>query len=138
MVFDLEKGSILCIDLAKSNSRPKCSITDDEWSGSDKKARAPSIFSRGSSDSGSSSKTWKRTRGNVAEFQPDIRMLGLCPSDYVLRTLSNVNTNDLEQTLLVLPFADALKLLPYSKDWASNPDKVILFALWNIQNFWHL
>ncbi|KAJ0006054.1 hypothetical protein Pint_36737 [Pistacia integerrima] len=31
-----------------------------------------------------------------------------------------------------LPFADALKLLSYLKDWASNPDKVILFALWNI------
>lgn len=28
-------------------------------------------------------------------------MLGLSPSDYVLRALSNVNTNDLEQTLLV-------------------------------------
>ncbi|KAJ0102937.1 hypothetical protein Patl1_04890 [Pistacia atlantica] len=80
----------------------------------------------------------EKTRGNVAEFQPDIRMLGLSPSDYVLRTLSNVNTNDLEQTLLALPFADALKLVSYLKDWASNPDKVILFALWNIQNFWHL
>ncbi|XP_031265936.1 WD repeat-containing protein 3 homolog isoform X2 [Pistacia vera] len=65
----------------------------------------------------------EKTRGNVAEFQPDIRMLGLSPSDYVLRTLSNVNTNDLEQTLLALPFADALKLLSYLKDWASNPDK---------------
>ncbi|XP_031280863.1 WD repeat-containing protein 3 [Pistacia vera] len=68
----------------------------------------------------------EKTRGNVAEFQPDIRMLGLSPSDYVLRTLSNVNTNDLEQTLLALPFADALKLLSYLKDWASNPDKVEL------------
>ena len=28
-------------------------------------------------------------------------MLGLSPSDYVLRALSNVHTNDLEQTLLV-------------------------------------
>ncbi|XP_031270301.1 cell wall integrity protein scw1-like [Pistacia vera] len=52
MVFDLEKGSILYIDLAKSNSRPKRSRTDDEWSGSDKKARASSTFSRGTSDSG--------------------------------------------------------------------------------------
>ncbi|KAJ0076949.1 hypothetical protein Patl1_35975 [Pistacia atlantica] len=59
-------------------------------------------------------------------------MLGLSPSHYVLRTLSNVKTNDLEQTLLALPFADALKLLSYLKDWASNHDKVILFALWNI------
>lgn len=31
-------------------------------------------------------------------------MLGLSPSDYVLRAISNVNTNDLEQTLLVSCF----------------------------------
>ncbi|KAJ0037592.1 hypothetical protein Pint_22572 [Pistacia integerrima] len=52
----------------------------------------------------------RKPGGNVAEFQPDIRMLGLSPSHYVLRTLSNVKTNDLEQTLLfrsALPFADA-------------------------------
>ncbi|XP_044469326.1 RNA-binding protein L-like [Mangifera indica] len=52
MVFDLEKGSILYIDLAKSNSRSKRSRTDDEWSGSDKKARGSSTFSRGTPDSG--------------------------------------------------------------------------------------
>ncbi|KAK3226636.1 hypothetical protein Dsin_006498 [Dipteronia sinensis] len=68
----------------------------------------------------------EKTRVNVAEFQPDIRMLGLSPSDYVLRTVSNVNTNDLEQTLLALPFSDALKLLSYLKDWTLNPDKVEL------------
>ncbi|KAJ0040702.1 hypothetical protein Pint_27179 [Pistacia integerrima] len=38
----------------------------------------------------------RKPGGNVAEFQPDIRMLGLSPSHYVLRTLSNVKTNDLE------------------------------------------
>ncbi|KAJ0009812.1 hypothetical protein Pint_32837 [Pistacia integerrima] len=53
----------------------------------------------------------RKPGGNVAEFQPDIRVLGLSPSHYVLRTLSNVKTNDLEQTLLALPFADALKLV---------------------------
>ncbi|KAK0585901.1 hypothetical protein LWI29_036009 [Acer saccharum] len=68
----------------------------------------------------------EKTRVNVAEFQPDIRMLGLSPSDYVLRTVSSVNTNDLEQTLLALPFSDALKLLSYLKDWTLNPDKVEL------------
>ncbi|KAJ0096632.1 hypothetical protein Patl1_27686 [Pistacia atlantica] len=40
----------------------------------------------------------RKPGGNVAEFQPDIRMLGLSPSHYVLRTLSNVKTNDMEQT----------------------------------------
>ncbi|KAA8516595.1 hypothetical protein F0562_016899 [Nyssa sinensis] len=68
----------------------------------------------------------EKTRGRVAEFRPNILLLGLSPSDYVLRALSNVHTNDLEQTLLALPFSDALKLLSYLKDWASNPDKVEL------------
>ncbi|XP_062010966.1 RNA-binding protein L isoform X2 [Rosa rugosa] len=51
MVFDLEKGSTLYIDLAKSNSRSKRSRTDDERSGSDKKARGSS-YSRATSDPG--------------------------------------------------------------------------------------
>lgn len=67
-------------------------------------------------------------RGKVAEFRPNILMLGLSPSDYVLRAISNVNTNDLEQTLLSLPFSDTLKLMSYLKDWASNPDKVELIC----------
>ncbi|XP_009367383.2 RNA-binding protein L isoform X1 [Pyrus x bretschneideri] len=50
MVFDLEKGSTLYIDLAKSNSRSKRSRTDDERSGSDKRARSSS-YSRGTPDS---------------------------------------------------------------------------------------
>lgn len=64
----------------------------------------------------------------MAEFRPNILMLGLSPSDYVLRAISNVNTNDLEQTLLSLPFSDTLKLMSYLKDWASNPDKVELIC----------
>ncbi|XP_050243242.1 uncharacterized protein LOC126691952 [Quercus robur] len=68
----------------------------------------------------------EKTRGKAAEFQPNAIMLGLSPSDYVLRALSNVNTNDLEQTLLALPFPDALKIMSYLKDWTSNPDKVEL------------
>ncbi|XP_020230379.1 U2 small nuclear ribonucleoprotein B'' isoform X2 [Cajanus cajan] len=39
MVFDLEKGSTLYIDLAKSNSRSKRTRIDDERAGADKKAR---------------------------------------------------------------------------------------------------
>ncbi|KAM2640351.1 hypothetical protein TB1_026741 [Malus domestica] len=50
MVFDLEKGSTLYIDLAKSNSRSKRSRTDDERSGSDKRARSSS-YSSGTPDS---------------------------------------------------------------------------------------
>lgn len=43
----------------------------------------------------------EKTRGKVAEFQPNYLMLGLSPSDFVLRALSNVQMSDLEQTLLV-------------------------------------
>lgn len=43
----------------------------------------------------------EKTRGKVAPFQPNVILLGLSPSDYVLRALSNVQTSDLEQTLLV-------------------------------------
>ncbi|KAH7520218.1 RNA-binding protein L isoform X2 [Ziziphus jujuba] len=50
LVFDLEKGSTLYIDLAKSNSRSKRSRPDDERFGSDKRAKG-SAFSRGA-DSG--------------------------------------------------------------------------------------
>ncbi|XP_028764049.1 uncharacterized protein LOC114722239 isoform X4 [Neltuma alba] len=51
MVFDLEEGSTLYIDLAKSNSRSKRTRIDDEIVGSDKKARGSS-FSRATPDSG--------------------------------------------------------------------------------------
>ncbi|URD83570.1 Dip2/Utp12 Family [Musa troglodytarum] len=61
--------------------------------------------------------------GRGGEFQSNIMMRGLSPSDYVLHTLANVNTNDLEQTLLSLPFSDALKLMSYLKEWVLVPDK---------------
>ncbi|KAK9290842.1 hypothetical protein L1049_009046 [Liquidambar formosana] len=67
-----------------------------------------------------------KTRGKVSDFQPNVLMLGLSPSDFVLRQISNVHTNDLEQTLLALPFTDALKLMAYLKEWTLNPDKVEL------------
>ncbi|KVH87880.1 uncharacterized protein LOC112502886 isoform X2 [Cynara cardunculus var. scolymus] len=52
MVFDLEKGSTLYIDLAKSNSRSKRSRTDDERHGSEKRLKGPTSFSRGFPDPG--------------------------------------------------------------------------------------
>ncbi|KAJ6331299.1 hypothetical protein OIU76_009806 [Salix suchowensis] len=68
----------------------------------------------------------ENTTGNVTEYQPNVVMLGLSPSNYVLRAFTNIHTNDLEQALLALPFSDGLKLLSYFKDWTSNPDKVEL------------
>ncbi|KAH0467263.1 hypothetical protein IEQ34_004501 [Dendrobium chrysotoxum] len=64
--------------------------------------------------------------GKSGQFQPNVMMRGLSPSDYVLQAISNVQTNDLEQTLLSLPYSDALKLMSYLKDWVQNPDKVAL------------
>lgn len=70
----------------------------------------------------------EKNNGKTAEFHPNYVMLGLSPSDFILRALSNVQTNDLEQTLLALPFSDALKLLSYLKDWTTYPDKVELVS----------
>ncbi|KAJ8434456.1 hypothetical protein Cgig2_025426 [Carnegiea gigantea] len=52
MVFDLEKGSTLYIDLAKSNSRSKRQRTDDEGPHLDKKFKGSPVYSRGSYDLG--------------------------------------------------------------------------------------
>ncbi|KAK4750068.1 hypothetical protein SAY87_027517 [Trapa incisa] len=70
----------------------------------------------------------EKTKGKVTEFQPNYLMLGLSPSAFVLRALSNVQTSDLEQTLLTLPFSDTLKLLSYMTDWSQYPDKVELVS----------
>lgn len=67
-----------------------------------------------------------KSKGRVSEFRSNILMLGLSPSDYVLRALSSVHTNDLEQTLMALLFSDVLELLSYLEGWASARDKVEL------------
>ncbi|CAA0814342.1 Nicotinate phosphoribosyltransferase 2, partial [Striga hermonthica] len=46
LVFDLEKGSTLYIDLAKSNSRSKRARTDEGSQGSEKRLKGSSEFSR--------------------------------------------------------------------------------------------
>ncbi|PKA52792.1 Dynein assembly factor with WDR repeat domains 1 [Apostasia shenzhenica] len=62
----------------------------------------------------------------VGEFQPNVLMRGLSPSDYVLHAICDVQSNALEQALLCLPYTDALKLMSYLKDWIQNSDKVEL------------
>ncbi|KAG9142117.1 hypothetical protein Leryth_026104 [Lithospermum erythrorhizon] len=47
-------------------------------------------------------------------------------ADAEIKRLAEHETNDLELTLLALPFSDALKLLSHLKDWATIPDKVEL------------
>lgn len=43
----------------------------------------------------------EKSKGKVSDFKPNVLMLGLSASGYVLRALSSVHTNDLEQALLV-------------------------------------
>ncbi|KAJ1418923.1 WD40/YVTN repeat-like-containing domain superfamily [Sesbania bispinosa] len=68
----------------------------------------------------------EKNNRNTAVFQANPLMNGLSPSDYVLSAFSDVHSNDLEQTLLALPFSDALKLLSYLKEWTSYSEKVEL------------
>ncbi|KAK6943894.1 WD40 repeat [Dillenia turbinata] len=70
----------------------------------------------------------EKAKGLIADLRPNVLMLGLSSSDYILRAVSNVRTNDLEQALLSLPFSDALKLMSYLRDWAMIPDKVELVS----------
>lgn len=51
-------------------------------------------------------------------------MLGLSPEAYVLRSVSSVRANDLEQALLLLPFRDALRLLQWVAGWLAQGSQV--------------
>jgi hypothetical protein len=51
-------------------------------------------------------------------------MLGLSAEAYVLRAVGGVRANDLEQALLLLPFADALKLLQWVAGWLAQGNQV--------------
>ncbi|MEW5304297.1 MAG: hypothetical protein WDW36_006917 [Sanguina aurantia] len=44
-------------------------------------------------------------------------MLGLSPAAYVLRAVSSVRSNELEQALLLMPFSDAARLLSHLHTW---------------------
>ncbi|KAL0890295.1 hypothetical protein Bca101_014278 [Brassica carinata] len=67
----------------------------------------------------------EKLRGKVPDLAPNIVMLGLSPSEFVLKTISKEKTNDLEHILLPLPFSDALKLLSYIESWTLIPDKLV-------------
>lgn len=51
----------------------------------------------------------EKTRGTVPDLAPNVVMLGLSPSEFVLKTISNEKTNDLEHILLVSFFSPKLK-----------------------------
>lgn len=52
--------------------------------------------------------------------QPSPLFLGLSPSDYVLKVLREIRSNDLDEALLVLPFNLVMKLLHFMNDWVVN------------------
>jgi U3 small nucleolar RNA-associated protein 12 len=51
-------------------------------------------------------------------------MLGLSADAFVLRSLSTVRANDLEQALLLLPFGEALRLLQWVAAWLAQGSQV--------------
>lgn len=53
-------------------------------------------------------------------------MLNLGASAFVLKAVTGVRANDLEQALLLLPFTDALKLLSYLTSWLKEGAQVEL------------
>ena len=66
--------------------------------------------------------------GALATFAPNPLMLGLSPSEYVLRSVSQVRGSELEQAILLLPFTDALRLLGYLAPWLRRGAQVELLC----------
>ncbi|KAF8065837.1 wdr3 [Scenedesmus sp. PABB004] len=66
--------------------------------------------------------------GGAAPKRPPANplMLGLPADAYVLRAVSGVRANDLEQALLLLPFNDALRLLAWVSGWLAKGAQVEL------------
>lgn len=63
-----------------------------------------------------------------SEYVPNPLLMGLSPSDYVLRAIAKVRGSDLEQALLLVPFMDALKLLQFCTTWLTQGSNTELLA----------
>lgn len=63
-----------------------------------------------------------------SDYVPNPLLMGLSPSDYVLRSIGKVRGSDLEQALLLVPFMDALKLLEFCTYWLKTHTNVELLA----------
>ena len=63
-----------------------------------------------------------------SEYVANPLLLGLSPSNYVLRAISRVRASDLEQALLLVPFMDALRLLDFCTSWLDQGANVELLA----------
>lgn len=65
-------------------------------------------------------------QGGVKKPPSNPLMMGLSPGAYVLKCVSGVRAGDLEQALLLLPFADALRLMGYLSVWLAQGAQVEL------------
>ncbi|CAM6097849.1 unnamed protein product [Calypogeia fissa] len=74
----------------------------------------------------SAHKKEKKSSEKLAAFKPNVLLLGLSPTDFVLKAVSSVRPSDLEQALLMLPFMDALKLMGLLKTWITQGNQVEL------------
>lgn len=63
-----------------------------------------------------------------SDYVPNPLLLGLSPSNYVLRAIGRVRASDLEQALLLVPFMDALRLLDFCTSWLRQGASVELLA----------
>lgn len=54
-------------------------------------------------------------------YQPNVMLLGLSGSEYVLKAVRTIRANDLEAVLTMLSFSDALALLKLIPQWLGGP-----------------
>ncbi|GLI64000.1 hypothetical protein VaNZ11_007154, partial [Volvox africanus] len=78
-------------------------------------------------------RTADRERAEAAEagrppprpLPPNALLGTLAPSAYVLKIVSAVRASELEQAVMMLPFADALRLLGYLPQWLQGPGTAV-------------
>lgn len=73
----------------------------------------------------------KRTAGGkplIAPPPPDIHLLGMSPSAYVLKTLKDIRPSELDEALLILPFSIVVTFFHYLESWAREGKEVDLVA----------
>lgn len=63
-------------------------------------------------------------RPSTSSFAHNPLLLGLEPATFVWKTIGSISPSDLEQTLMVLPFSDALRIVKYLPAWLEKADRV--------------
>jgi U3 small nucleolar RNA-associated protein 12 len=54
-------------------------------------------------------------------YQPNVMLLGLTGSQYLLRAVSSIRVHELETACVSLSFSDALTLLKKVPEWIEDP-----------------